>query len=717
MYIINGYLYARWWSENSGFAGDEIIAPVSADTIYYAVSAYNNPGNYTLYLNGQMIDTRVSSSEIRSHAGDGGIGYTGPTTKDFHDLMASGGHYFLGTIYDVKVGDFYMDEEMANQSYSMIFEEPSTTSYASEENFTAFSVPISQEGNYKWNVKCNDTVGYDSFGLENYTFIMDVTDPQVLFGAQTEADGETVGSDWVFIDTNVIENNFENITFGLWNSSQQVAGITFSDDTRSYNFTGLSSGTYYYNVTVYDKAGRSGSSPTRSINLDLSPPTGNLGTPSDGSYVNNLVQNLTASFNDATGLLNATLYVLNETGHLIYSEAVSLGGALSTTIGVVYNFVKEGIYSWLYEVEDLVGNKVNTTSNEIIVHITPPSVEYSDGVESSGTIFERENIYVNVTADDEYFANVTFDLYDSDSHVFAHTFTDGTTDINWTLLPDEVYEYNVTVYDLAGNFNSTETRNITLDNLNPVIDFGSGTLPTASYVSGDTVSFDVVVTEANEDNITFKLYNDEGINVRSTTDYSARRSISWNLLSEGVYHYNSTIYDEVGHVASTGTRSIEIDDTLPVVSFGFGTKEDGSSFSRDWIYFRATIVEDNFKNVTFELWNSTQQVAGSTFSDTTRDVNYTGLSDGVYYYNITSYDKAGNKGVSSTRAIILDSEAPEISFAGTTEIDNFNKTEDWIFAEVNLVEDNFESITYALRDVSGVVNSTTYVTAVININW
>ena len=102
-----------------------------------------------------------------------------------------------------------------------------------------------------------------------------------------------------------------------------------------------------------------------------------------------------------------------------------------------------------------------------------------------------------------YFANVTFDLYDSDSHVFSHSFTDGTRQINWDLLPDGVYEYNVTAYDLAGNYNFTETRNITLDNLNPSIDFGEGTLDNGVFDSGDTIYVNVSVTEANEKNITF----------------------------------------------------------------------------------------------------------------------------------------------------------------------------------------------------------------------
>ena len=720
MYILNGYLYARWWSENSGFSGDHLVVPIIGNRIYHAVSSYNNPGNYTLYLNGELIDTKVSPTEIRAHSGDGGIGYTGPTSKDFHDVTSSSGHYFLGTIYDIKVGDFYMDENMANQSYSMIFDENNVVNYTDEEDFVGFSILISQEGEYEWNVKCNDTIGYDSYALENYTFIMDVTNPVVLFGSQTEDGDENVGRDWIFMDVNVIENNFKNISFELYNNmGYKVQSSTYEDDTREHNFTGLSSGVYYYNVTVYDKADRSGTSETRNINLDLSLPNGTLNNPTSESYLNNLVQNLTGSFSDVTGLLNATLYVFNETGSLVFTSFVALAGVTYATVGIIYNFVKEGIYSWFYRVEDVVGNVYDTPNNTLTIDTTKPLINYASGVEDSGLVFERENVYVNVTISDLYFANLTFWLYNGDGVVLPspNTFSNNKRNINWTNLPDGFYEYNVTVYDLANNHNSTETRNIVLDNLNPVIDFGSGTNPNGDFISGDIVFVDVVVTEANEENVTFNLYDEFGVNVRSNTFTDGRRTVSWNLLDDGIYYYNVTIYDRVGHFDSTGTRSIELDNVNPVISYGFGTENDGSVFSRDWIYFKVNIIEDNFKNVSLSLYNSSGLVSTQNFVDTTRDYNWTNLPDGNYWYDATTYDKAGNYDGAVTRGIILDNVNPLISFSTGTEANNFNKTADWIFINVSFIEENFKNITFELRDVNGVVNSTTYVNLVSSINW
>jgi len=58
---------------------------------------------------------------------------------------------------------------------------------------------------------------------------------------------------------------------------------------------------------------------------------------------------------------------------------------------------------------------------------------------------QPENIFVNVTTSDAYFANLTFDLYNPSGSVFSNTFTNSIRKINWTSLPDSLYYYNVNI--------------------------------------------------------------------------------------------------------------------------------------------------------------------------------------------------------------------------------------------------------------------------------
>lgn len=711
MYIYNNELYARWWiSSNDNF----VSIPISASTKYHAVMTYQNPGNYALYLNGQLAGSGATSFAVASHTGDGAIGYTGANTKDFQDTYNIEGFYFTGSIFEVRASDTFQTLDFANQTYQSIFNQQDVVSHQSEENFTAFQVSIHEEGSYIWNIECNDTIGYDSMSQANFSFIIDVTPPQVFFGSSTEDNDSVVGRNWIFADTNIIENNFQNITFYLYNQTQLIDTDTFTDDTRQTNFTNLVSGTYYYNITVYDRANSAGHSETRIINLDLSPPTGDLNSPLNNAHLNNLVQNLTATFNDATGLLNATIVVLNETGSIIHTATIGLAGALSATVGIIYDFLEEGIYSWFYQIEDVVGNKVNLTSNTLTMDTTAPTIDFTTGTENSGTFFAKENIFVNVTSTDTYWKNITFDLYDTTSQVFSHTFSDGTKQIEWTPLPDAIYFYNVTAYDSAGNFNSSNTRNITLDNLDPTITFTDPTIPDEAIISGDAITLAVSVTEANEANITFNLYDEAGANVKSNTFQTPQRSLTWNLLSEGTYTYNVTVVDKLNHEASTLTRSITLDATAPQVEFGFQTLPDNTHINQDWIFARATITETHFQNVTFTLYNSTGQLSQSTFTDTTRIINFTNLVDGDYWYQITSCDQASNCNTSTTRYTTLDSISPQIQFELPTEITNFNKTENWIFINISIDEINLQSTTFNLYDQSGLINQTTSTSKTIN---
>ncbi len=697
---------------NGNFNAINTSASYADNQWHYVCGGHKGAGNdQFLYVNGELISS-ITMGDGLSGTGNARIGASVNANPVFDDNLA---HNFIGTLDEIRISSTNRSTNWINQSYQHIANYDSNIIFGAEQNFTAFDVLISEEGSYKWNVECNDTIGYDSFALENYTFTVDVTDPQVLFAGGTEDNDTDVGRNWVFMDANVIENNFKNITFYLYNSTAFEWSQSFTDDTREYNFTSLASGVYKYNITVYDKANRNGSSTTRIINLDLTAPTGNLVSPSDNSYTNNLTQNLTGTFNDATGLFNATLYIFNETGHLIYTASQALGGAISATVGLIYDFLSEGIYYWFYSVEDTVGNVYNTSNFTLNIDLTLPLINYTFGTEPSGEILEQENIYVNVTVVEDNLDNVTFDLYDSGGQIYSHSF--GPHDINWTLLSDGLYFYNVTAYDIAGNSNTTETRNITLDNQAPIIDFSSQNEEDEGFISGDTISVYVNVTEANEENITFYLYNETNSPVTNNTFTDKRRTVSWNLLSEGLYYYNVTIFDVVGKSDSTATRSITIDDTDPVLSYMFPTEDNDTAFARDWVQFKVSSVEDNFLNISLSLYNSTGLVSTESFTDTTREFNWTSLPDGNYWYNATMYDKAGNDGSTTTRTIILDNTNPLIEFVSLTLNDGVNNTNNWIFVNTSVTENNFENITFYLFNSTGEVNSTTYTNQITQINF
>jgi hypothetical protein len=117
LYILNGDLYARWWSESRGWNGDYHSTGISANTVYYVTMSYDYPGNYILYVNGVEIGSSATSAYMNAHSGDGGIGYTGRNAKDFHDGYLQG-HYFVGTIREFFISDNAWDENKHDTWYN-----------------------------------------------------------------------------------------------------------------------------------------------------------------------------------------------------------------------------------------------------------------------------------------------------------------------------------------------------------------------------------------------------------------------------------------------------------------------------------------------------------------------------------------------------------------------------------------------------------------------
>jgi len=559
-------------------------------------------GAHTLYL---------YSNDTFGNLGTSQVSFSVSTTGPAIELTSPNNNTFYGAISQIQFN--YTANDPDSVDTCSLYGSWNGGWHLNQTNFAPatsdnFTIQAPSEGIYIWNTMCNDTVGYDTFALTNNTFTIDITAPAVYYATGTEDDGENKSQTWIYVNTNVVESNFQNITFFLYDSTDLIQQTTFTDSTREINWTGLSDGMHFYNITAYDKVGNNGSSTTRSINLDTQAPEGNLLTPTTDSYTGDSNQNLTANFTDGTGLAEAILFIFNSTGFLIHqSDPVLLGGTISTTIGIVYNFLSDGIFTWFYQVEDTVGNLYNTTNNTLNVDTTLPSIVFTSPTESSGVVLEKDWIYINTSITDPNFQNITFNLYNDEGIIYQNTFSDSTRQINWTLLADDLYFYNVTTYDKSGNSNSTETRNISLDNTLPIVDFTTGTQPNEEVIAGNEIFVNVTVTEPNEANITFKLFDESHTLERENTFTDNRRSLTWTLISEGTHYYNVTVYDVVGHKQTTQTRTIILDNTPPTIDYTNPTETNFANKSQNWIYINASVVENNFENTTFSLYNSTPQ--------------------------------------------------------------------------------------------------------------
>lgn len=91
------------------------------------------------------------------------------------------------------------------------------------------------------------------------------------------------------------------------------------------------------------------------------------------------------------------------------------------------------------------------------------NVQFVSPAEISGiNINGRDNIIINVTAEDAILANITIKLYNSTTLLNSTTSATSPYFMNFTGLSDGLYFFNATTCDTINHCNNTETRNVTL---------------------------------------------------------------------------------------------------------------------------------------------------------------------------------------------------------------------------------------------------------------
>ena len=211
----------------------------------------------------------------------------------------------------------------------------------------------------------------------------------------------------------------------------------------------------------------------------------------------------------------------------------------SILTGILYTFAYEGIFNWFYRIFDIAGNRYDTQNNTLTIDATNPLISFESQTENSGLNFSRNWIYMNVSVTETNEANITFSLYNITNLVSKYFYENEIRLKNFTGLKSGKYYYNVTVFDLAGNSNYTETREIGIDNLGPTI----------------------TIVEP-EDKAVYGYNTSLPLNVTVFDNYIGIDSCWWNI--DGLVNYSITCNTNTTFNASEGGHTITFysNDTL-----------------------------------------------------------------------------------------------------------------------------------------------------------
>jgi len=170
-------------------------------------------------------------------------------------------------------------------------------------------------------------------------------------------------------------------------------------------------------------------------------------------------------------------------------------------------------------------------------------------------------------------------------------------------------------------------------------------------------------------------------------------------LNDGTHNYTCSGYDDTASVEHTKTFSI---DTTPFVEFITPTPANDTNWSDTYIPIGVNVSTLYFKNITYNLYNSTDLYETQTFTDETYEFNFSNYLCDNYEYNVTVCTTTGQCNSTETRLLHIDILTPEINITSPNEVQDYlydNKTLDLNYS---ITDDHLDSCWYSY---SGLLDS------------
>ena len=405
--------------------------------------------------------------------------------------------------------------------------------------------------------------------------------------------------------------------------------------TAFYTFQNLSEGAYYINATSCTTLNNCNHTETRSVVINALP-TLTIFSPQNRNYnTRNILINITNS-SDAQ-----SVWWYNGTANVTY------------TVPVWFNF-SEGSNNFYVYVNDSI-SQIGTASVAFLVDTISPIINYissnpADGASINSSSF---SVYVNVT--ETNFANVTFYLFNSTRSLINESY--------FSELP-YIYSAGSKLYIYVN------------DSLASAFWWGcSGTAIGAGAQSdtngsGNTIAIVAGCAEASRA-------------ARLCSDLNSYGYDDWYLPAKDQL---VTMYDQSNNVTKGDYAAQWIN--FAAAYYWSSTEYSSSPASYAWrVYFTSGVSSTKSKSTSYPVRCVRNDIG--YYSKT-----YTNLSEGKYYYNVTTIDIVNNQNSTETRNITLDITAPN-----GTILNPQNAT---------ITNESWQNFTINVSDNTGLSNATLY---------
>ena len=440
------------------------------------------------------------------------------------------------------------------------------------------------------------------------------------------SDGEYLNTS----DVTVTWTGSDNV--GIDHYEVRIDGGTWIDVglSTSYTFTGLSEGSHTVDVRAFDQAGNIGSDSV-TFTVDITPPSVNITSPSDGEYVNTTDVTITWSGDDNIGIDH-------------YEVRIDDGSWIDVGSSTSYTFtgLSEGSHVVDVKVIDRAGN-IDMDSVSFTVDITAPTVQITSP--SDGDIIGSSNVTVTWSGSDNYGIDHYEVRIDGGSWINVGT----STEYTFTDLSEGNHTVDVRAFDFAGNIGSDSvTFTVQLEALSVQII----SPPNGSYIG--TQDVEVVWSGSGSiDHYEVRIDGGSWINVGTNTSYT------FTGLSEGSHTVDVQVIGTGGEVAMDSVTFI-VDVTSPSITLISPSNES-------YINQRDITVEwsgsDNYGIDHYEV-----RIDGGSWINVDGYTSYTfrNLAEGQHIVDIRAIDYAGNIG-ECRLVFTIDISSPMVSILSPEE--------------------------------------------------
>lgn len=508
-----------------------------------------------------------------------------------------------------------------------------------------YSLNNTADGNYTYYMTIFDNASNSKlFGYN--TYIIDTTLPSVTFNANTTPNNMiNYTNNTIYISVQINDTNINYTNISIFNSVGTLINSTVGTSNGGLALfeTGLADGDYRFYALSKDLVGQPKTTETRNVTINLAFNNSLysfLFPYSNGAFTSN--STLTYGFTSTDPNYNYTRYHIN--GSL----------EINTTNKTITYVLGDGVYNHSLVIFNKAGNNATNSSN-ITIDTTLPSIFFNANT-SANNSFSNYSIYISINASDTNFNQSRIFLYNSSGSLINTTNTTitGQLAINITGLANGSYYFNATTTDLAGNRNFTGTYNVTI-----ITSFNSGAYIIITpygqnaYTNNRTLTYRFTTTDLFYNYTIYQLLNYTDSSTLNIT--TVNQTITFTGLNDTKYQYGLNLFDKAGNNL-TFYLNVTIDTTNPQINFTNETVNSTTLFnSTNNIYINVSYNDTNFNYTVINLYNRFGGLINTSVTNLsgTFAVNYTNLTNGIYYFNATTYDLAGNKNSTETRNVSI----------------------------------------------------------------